>query len=196
MKTTKFVLASLLENKNVLEGNLGGYPKLVFDFDQKAAVDFLQNCLQSDLKKIWKISNIFIEYYEKKVRNTFFLSLTQRRYRKNLAFWKLVALEVSKIRTIRMLEVLVRKEDVKIRRDNLIFIPEAAQEFFDALSHQQQEKLITEVEIRYQRAIQASEYAFLNSEQFEDKQVETYHESCRFWECVNKTIRSPILETG
>lgn len=168
-----------------------------FNADKVEAAAFVKNCTMSDLIKLGRIAKAFISYYQDLLYKRSFLINFKRFKRKNsLEFWKYLYTEISKIRTIEMLEVIVRKEDVKIRRGGLVFIPEAAIEFFHSLNSSEQNNLKKRVEDRFKRAIEASKSSVDNNVKFTDKQIENYQESRRFWEGVYMTIASPVLAAG
>lgn len=197
MKTTKNFLAGLLENKNVLEGNVEAVVNTAFTPDKNAAAAFVRNCSMSDLIKLGRIARAFISYYEDLSNKRSFLNkFRQFKFKNFLDFWRFVNLEISKIRTIDLLEVMVRREDVKIRRGGLTFIPDAAIEFFHSLGSTEQRNLIERVGNRFKRAAEASKASVAQNQKFTDEQIENYLESRRFWEGVYMTIASPVLAAG
>lgn len=197
MKTTKNFLAGLLENKNVLEGNVEAVVNTAFTADKIAASSFVKACSMSDLIKLGRIARAFISYYEDlSSKRSFLNKFRQFKFKNLLDFWRFVNLEISKIRTIDLLEVMVRREDVKIRRGGLTFIPDAAIEFFHSLGSTEQRNLIERVGNRFKRAAEASKASIAQNQKFSDEQIENYLESRRFWEGVYMTIASPVLAAG
>lgn len=184
MKTKKY-LERLLKDEEALNGKVRFAYRYV-DFDLSEAKKFANVLPLSLLIKLNRLAKVYqdfiVEENSKPVTVLGFLWKRQR-IMKCTAFWNGLDVEISKIRTRRLLDALSRDSVGHVRRNYLVFNEEAAKAFYLTLDDDRRELLLLNVGRKQENTFKLFQETRDNAA-LDERDIANYKSSAIFWNDV------------
>lgn len=190
MKTETY-LKQLLKNEDALFENVRGV-----NFNLEEAKKFADSATSSVLIKFNRMAKSFQKNYADlnvHPKKFFGFLIGQNRMLKCQKFWVAFDKDVSKIRTCRMLEALIKNSNPQIRRSHLDVMEDAVVDYYFSLNEANRDLLYNNVELKFNNSFKT----YLDNShtgRISEENLKNYYDSSLFWETVLDVLKNLKLK--